>query len=379
MQNKIPTKKLRVLLISPYFYPHFGGSQRYMEELYYNLMKTNPNVRVDVLCYNTDSSPAREKYRGFNIYRVPCIQILPGQFAVPNYLKLKKILKELTAKYNYSFIHANTRFFESSWWAPFLAKRINARSILTDHCAFHPQHQSKLIKYVALLIDKFFVPYFLRKYNLVIATNKSTANFIEKLVSIKPLIIYGGVDTHFFRPKGSETSDNGIVVSFVGRMIESKGPQILLHVAEKILRERPDVSFLFAGDGPMLNKLKQRNNGKVSFLGSLEKKQIAARMKKSDIPVHPSFHNEGFPNVLLEAGASGCAVISTNQGGSGEIIIHNQTGLLIEPTVEQITYHLTALIENSQQRQALGKALRQRIQEHFTWDNIIKEFQKILY
>ena len=86
MKRAKPT--IKILLISPYFAPHIGGSQRYMEELYVHLSEQFPHISVDVLTYNTTDSKTIEKYRGITIYRVPCWEILPGQFALPNPIKL---------------------------------------------------------------------------------------------------------------------------------------------------------------------------------------------------------------------------------------------------------------------------------------------------
>lgn len=116
----------------------------------------------------------------------------------------------------------------------------------------------------------------------------------------------------------------------------------------------------------------------MHFTGPLFKNDIAEILNRSDILVHPSIHHEGFPNVLLEAGAAGCAVVSTAMGGSEEIVIHDRTGRIIEPNAEAIEHELKLLINNQNKRQQLGVAIRKHVVEHFDWNTIAKDFKTMI-
>ena len=128
----------------------------------------------------------------------------------------------------------------------------------------------------------------------------------------------------------------------------------------------------------MLEKLSTTQHDRIYFLGSTEKKDVARIMSQSDILVHPSTHHEGFPNVLLEAGASGCAVIATNMGGTKEIILDKVTGIMVEPKAANIAKALRKLIQDAQLRQELSSNLRKHIQSNFEWKYIAKEFKKLV-
>lgn len=375
----------KILLITPYFYPHIGGSQQYAKELYYHLMQKNKDIKVDVLCYNTDNVLEKEEYNGFTIYRIPCIQVLPQQFSLPNYFELIKILKKLKTN-NYVFINAHTRFFESSWWAPVAAKYLKTKAILTDHCANSPTHPFFLISWFAKFTDKLLIPFVAKHYSLITVTNKSTYDFATSLGIKDSKIIYGGVDTKYFKPQiykkhriipkiNKVFTKQDIIITFVGRMIYSKGPHILLEASYEILKHYKNTYFIFAGEGPLYNKLKYNKNKHVFFLGSLEKNNIAKLMAQSDIIIHPSLHHEGFPNVLLEAGASGCAVIATNQGSTKEIIINNKTGILINPNKEDLVHALSDLIKNEEKRKQLKTKIREHVKRNFDWRAIVDQFR----
>ncbi len=379
---------MRILLITPYFHPHKGGSQQYAEELYATLMQQDKSIKVDVLTYNTDNSKSVEEYKGFTIYRVPCKQILPGQFAIPNYVALTKLIQKLFAQNRYDFINSHTRFFETSWWTPFVASHYHTKSILTDHCASHPNHKTKFVTGISYLVDKFIAPFFINKYDYVTVTNKATQDFLFSLTQKKTDIIYGGVNTTLFKPHTRKNkrkilniqktfSNRDVVVSFVGRMIYSKGPDMLLKAAQKVTKKHKNVYFIFGGDGALYNTLSQSANSHIFFTGALDKDQVSKLFSQTDIVVHPSIHHEGFPNVILEAGSSGCAVIATSMGGTYEII-NPKTGILVKPTIKAIESKIELLIKNRTMRLRLGRNLRNWISQKYEWKKIAKTYKTFL-
>lgn len=380
---------MRILVLTPYFYPHIGGSQRYAEELHVELMRKYPKTKVDIVCYNTNRVDSYEKYRGLTIYRVGCIELLRGQFALPNYVELILLLRSLRKKYKYDVVNSQTRFFDNSWWAPWLAKYLGAKAVLTDHCADHPAHASIVVRSIARAVDKFLVPPTYEYYDACIATNKATAQFIASLTGRKPKIVYGGVDTRFFSPLkrrmkrsfpniNKKFSSNDIIVTFLGRMIPSKGAGLLFSVAKEIVKKKTNVYFIFAGEGKLLRELKRKGGDHIYILGKINKKQTADVLANSDIVVHPSLHHEGFPNVILEAGASGCAVIATNQGGTKEIIEHYKTGSVVKPNAADLEPSLLSLLNDEKKRRYFASALRNKVEEKFTWSNIVQVYNAYL-
>lgn len=355
----------KVLLISPLFYPEKGGSQQYMEEIYGAMIKRHPEISVDVLCYNTTNTKEFEVLRGLNIHRLPSWNILPGQFALSNPFSLLKFL--YINRHGYDLIHCSTRFFDSSWWAPIYAKIIGKKIVLTDHCADFPVHSNKLTSWFAKAIDLTIDRIALNFFDKIFVTNKATQKFSEKTFNKSPEIIYGGVDYTIFKPQ-TEHINTRLKVLFVGRMIDSKGVKILFEIA----RNFPDVDFIFAGPGPLVevlkSEVKELNIKNIEILGSMDKQDVARLMQESDILVHPSYHHEGFPNVLTEAGGSKIAVIATDIGGTGEIIINQKTGLLIEPkNSEQLKEALLRLITDKELREKLADGLYKHVRASFEW------------
>lgn len=384
-------KTTRILMLSPFFAPHIGGSQRYMEELATTLIKTQKHTTVDVLTYNTTNAPRRQTYRGMTIYRIGCIPILPGQFVLPNPFELIPLLTQLS-HHRYTAVWANTRFFDTAWWGWIFAHMIGATSIITDHVAGHPIHAHPVITWMAKVIDRTVCRFALRKYDVVTATNKATQRFLHATLKIPNVILsYGGVDTQYFSPAPKRIRKipglskifhaNDIVITFASRLIWSKGVTYFLHAITQFLQKAPaHVYVVFAGNGDLQEMVRttittHNLSDRVFLTGGLSPGDVRTTLRASDIVVHPSHHTEGFPNVLLEAGACGACIIATHNAGTSEIVQHNSTGLLFPPRDSKaILRALTWTLTHKKQRTLMAKRARAHIARHFAWKNIVKDF-----
>jgi len=359
----------KILIITPFFYPHVGGSERYMEELYAYIKEKYPAISVDVLCYDTDKAKATEEYRGLNIYRIPCWTILPGQFCLPSPLPLFKFLQ---SHKSYDLVHSSTRFFDNSWWAPLYAKSIKAKVVLTDHCSSHPVSGNSFIDLLIRLIEETIVRFSLHNYDEIYAENKKTRDFLKRNFNVSSQVAYPGLS---HQDKGSFEHKNNkrLKIVYVGRMIKSKGVGDLFEIA----RNTPKADFFLAGDGQLKSSLKEKkqvdNLTNIHILGNLSKIEVSRLLKSADIFVYPSRHSEGLPLALVEAGSSKVAVVATDSGAIGELIQDNRTGLLVKSGDRQaFKAVLDKLIKDKSLRLKLGKNLYNFTLANFSWEKPTK-------
>ncbi len=348
---------MKILVLTPYFHPHLGGSERYIEELYGELMRQNKNVNVDVLTYNTNQSSKLERYRGFNIYRVGCWEILPGQFALPNYLELYQLLKKLKAN-QYDLVNAHTRFFDTAWWGFLAAKYLGAKSILTDHCASHPQHKNAVVKLIAKLIDLLLMPLLSKVYDQITVVSQATKDFWIKQIGNagKIAVITNSVSESLLidkKPKNSKIS-----VRFIGRNIAAKGASFFDQVAKELKPLYKEVVF--------------------ERVGGVSHQRVMDLLQQTTIFVHPSTHHEGLPTILLEAGLASCAVVATNVGGTREIIKDGVSGLLVEPTDESVKAGIESLLRNQDKAKMMSSKLKERILGKYLWKQTAKKYERLL-
>jgi glycosyltransferase involved in cell wall biosynthesis len=123
------------------------------------------------------------------------------------------------------------------------------------------------------------------------------------------------------------------------RLIEKKGLTTSLSAFAKFTVRYPEATFTIAGDGPLRSGLEAQArelglSDKVSFSGFVSQAQLRELFYGSHIFLHPSErgadgNQEGVPNSMLEAMASGLPVFATRHGGIPEAIEHGRSGILV--------------------------------------------------
>jgi colanic acid/amylovoran biosynthesis glycosyltransferase len=124
-----------------------------------------------------------------------------------------------------------------------------------------------------------------------------------------------------------------------GRLIEKKGLPVTLRAFSVFLRQHPNAKLTIAGEGPLLGQLQNlarelNIDGHVSFTGFISQNQLRETYYASHIFLHPSQtghdrNQEGIPNSMLEAMASGLPVFATEHGGIPEAVENGVTGVLV--------------------------------------------------
>ncbi|KKS84808.1 MAG: Glycosyl transferase group 1 [Parcubacteria group bacterium GW2011_GWA2_43_11] len=203
-----------------------------------------------------------------------------------------------------------------------------------------------------------------------------TAKKINKKVKYIP----NGIDTVKFFPKIIKEQTNGLVVSFlfVGRLSVQKGLDNALLALAEVKEKRPKIDFKFTivGDGPLKKTLQEQANylginESCQFLGWMDRERLISEYQKHDIFLFPSL-DEGMPNAVLEAMASGLAIIATKIPGNDELVVNNINGELITEKNELIS----AIILLCDDRKLLSKYKQNsRIRaEIFQWKNVAKTY-----
>jgi glycosyltransferase involved in cell wall biosynthesis len=167
------------------------------------------------------------------------------------------------------------------------------------------------------------------------------------------------------------------VVLFVGWVIKSKGVEELLHAWMIARRDGWNLNVVGPLDSEYMSLLKERYGlDKVSFSGELPHKDVLRLMDSSSIFVLPS-HTEGFPNVLLEAMSSQCAVVATDVGAIPEML-SDGCGLLVKVgDSDSLSQSLTRLMNDDDFRLELAVNGRKRVAERYDIQQIFPKYKNI--
>ena len=181
----------------------------------------------------------------------------------------------------------------------------------------------------------------------------------------KVRVVHNFIDTASYEPRyGGE----GVI--YFGRLVVEKGLDGLVRVAEGL----PDVRFMLAGDGPERGRLEalaeelgvKCDSGNVEFLGYVDRSRLHRIVSATMCVAMPSIWYENFPYAVLEAFALGKPVVASNIGGMPEMIVHGETGLLVEPgSVRDLEGAIGYLLENPDRASKMGRKARLRVEREF--------------
>ncbi|MGI8819740.1 MAG: glycosyltransferase [Chthoniobacterales bacterium] len=160
------------------------------------------------------------------------------------------------------------------------------------------------------------------------------------------------------------------------RLIEKKGLQTSLRAFAEFAQRFPRAQFTIAGDGPLLPELQARARElgvaqRVKFTGFLSQTELRDLFYRSHLFLHPSEtgrdgNQEGVPNSMLEAMATGLPVFATTHGGIPEAIEHGISGLLVqEGAAESLASALLRAVENPAALASLGERAAEAVAEKF--------------
>ncbi len=168
-------------------------------------------------------------------------------------------------------------------------------------------------------------------------------------ITRKPIKVLGygnirGIDLKHYDPAlFDNTEHEGFTFVFVGRIVRSKGINELIAAFNRLHTEHVDTRLVLVGPSEVnldpilpetLDRIKQGKG--IEAVGP--QSDVRPYYANADALVFPSYR-EGFPNVVIEAGAMGLPSIVTDINGSREIIIDGQNGIIIPPCDEDALYN----------------------------------------
>lgn len=148
---------------------------------------------------------------------------------------------------------------------------------------------------------------------------------------------YGADETRF---AGASAGEAPNVFLAVGRFVPKKAPHLTVRAFRDVASVDPSVRLIMVGDGPLLDPTRRLAQelglgASVEFLGARDQEEVAALMRKARAFVQhsmtaPDGDSEGTPVSIIEAQMSGLPVISTRHAGIPEVVMHGETGFLVE-------------------------------------------------
>ena len=377
----------RICIVCSQFYPIIGGTERQVQRLAEKLTQLGQPVFV-----LTTRPAGALRYEVIN--QVPVYRSLPGGTGGGRLLSLGRTISLVARemyflfrrRHQYDIIHAQQAFYLTSG-AIIMAKLLRKKVIFKIGCggetgdlALNTQNRAAAINFKILRSADAFVAISNQIEAELLAYNFAR----EKIVKIP-----NGVDMELFRPVVLEAKaelkkklglpSKDIAIS-VTRTDRQKRLDLLLAAWNEVLKQLPDLHLVVvvsnaAAECERLTKENYCPAESITYKCRID--NVEQYLQASEIFVLNSL-SEGLPNAVLEAMSCGLPVIGTAIGGTTDIIIDQETGILVEPNdTAALARAIIALYKQKELRLTLAQAATAMIRRKFALEKIAADYRQL--
>lgn len=359
------TQPLRVAVVAPRYPPDVGGLENYARWVATSLA-ADEAFEVVVISTHPGWRTRTDQQDGLQVIRLGAGLVLSNSPLNPWW---PFQLRRLFWRHSIDVVNAHSP-------VPFLADMAVAAAgrrpvVMTYHSGSMVKGESQLVDRLLRTYERLVLPWlFKRSTELVAVSPVAMTHHTGRAVVIPP-----GVDTVQFHPPPVGAAREPHVL-FVGRVELSsrwKGLHVLIDALPAMVEQDPSVVLEVVGDGDALPEMKARADAlgvaeHVRWHGRLSHSDLAEVLRRVSVTVLPSLtESESFGMTLIEAMASGCAVVGSDVGGIPFVIRDGVDGLLVPPgDVEALVTTVMTLIQDPVLAGRLGQAGRAAAED--TWD-----------
>ncbi|MEH6931170.1 glycosyltransferase family 4 protein [Bacillus sp. JJ783] len=345
---------MRVAIFTDTFTPQVNGVAKTLERLTKYFQKENIAYSVFAPQHTAEDNFVAN----VNTMRsIPLTILYPEcRFAFPT----PRIKRELLA-FKPDIIHIATPF-NMGLCGLYYAKKLNIPVVGSYHTDFDAYLHYYKIEFLSSMLWN-YLKWFHSHMQKNFVPSPETLHQLKKK-GFQQLYIWGrGVDCTLFHPTYNKdlfrkkyNITAKYILSYVGRLAPEKDIDTLQTLIQTTNKERDDIHWLIAGDGPLAKGLHENvPKTNVTFTGYLQGTNLAEVYASSDLMVFPST-TETFGNVVLESLACGTPVIGANSGGVKNIIKDEKTGFLCEPKNEDsFLSSIYELLNNEEMRKQMSQ------------------------
>ena len=237
-----------------------------------------------------------------------------------------------------------------------------------------------------------------RRAGAVTACSDDLAERSQALgASPRPVVIPYGVDADSFQPMREDVSrlreKLGLaagqpMVLAVGRLVHKKGFEILVEAIPRLVVGHPDLKVVIAGGGDLAARLADQADragvrDHLLLVGKVSRQELPAYYGAATVTAVPSIHDDagnvdGLPNVMLEALASGSAIVASAVAGIPQAVSDRKEALLVpERDPKALADAILELLGNRDTRESLGRSARERARSAFSWSRVGDQFEDV--
>ncbi|BBN14899.1 phosphatidylinositol N-acetylglucosaminyltransferase subunit A [Marchantia polymorpha subsp. ruderalis] len=332
----------RVLMVSDFFYPNFGGVENHIFYLAQCLMQRGHKVVVATHAYGRRSG-VRYMTNGLKVYYIPWLPFYL-QTSFPTLFGTFPIFRTIMLRERITIVHGHQAFSTLCHEAIMHARTMGYKTVFTDHslCGFADVgsiHMNKVLQYTLADVQQAIC---------VSHTSKENTHLRSTLPPEKIFVIPNAVDTAMFQPDPSKRIKDKVVIVIISRLVYRKGADLLVEVIPEVCRLFPQVHFIIGGDGPKRVRLEEMREkyhlqDRVEMLGAVAHSDVRKCLVRGHIFLNSSL-TEAFCIAIVEAACCGLLTVSTKVGGVPEVLPPEYI-VLAEPIPSRMVVAVAQAIE----------------------------------
>jgi glycosyltransferase involved in cell wall biosynthesis len=198
-------------------------------------------------------------------------------------------------------------------------------------------------------------------------------------------IVYGGTQVEQFKTANTRwvgrNQDTLLRLLYAGRIDPDKGVHTIVQALGKVPQATATLTICGNDKSSYGRRLRasvqeQGLSERVTFMGSIPRSEMPAVMAQHDVLVFASIWEEPFARTVIEGMAAGLAAIGTTTGGTGEILVENETGLTFPAGDDQaLASQIIRLSSDPDLLRRLSNEGRQLVNKHFRFDQMVDAFE----
>ncbi|KAL8489109.1 hypothetical protein ACS0TY_024661 [Phlomoides rotata] len=359
--------KHRILMVSDFFYPNFGGVENHIYSLSQCLMKLGHKVVVMTHAYGNRSG-VRYMTGGLKVYYVPWKPFLM-QNTLPTFYGTLPIIRTILIRERISLVHGHQAFSTLCHEALMHARTMGYKVVFTDHSLYGfadvgSIHMNKVLQFTLADVSQAICVSHTSKENTVLRSG---------LPPERVFVIPNAVDTAMFKPAPVRLSSHEIVIVVISRLVYRKGADLLVEVIPEVCHLHPNVRFIIGGDGPKrvrLEEMREKHSlqDRVDMLGAIPHAKVQSVLVTGHIFLNSSL-TEAFCIAILEAASCGLLTVSTRVGGVPEVLPDDMI-VLAEPDPSDMVMAITKAIHLLPQIEP--QEMHSRIKKLYSWHDVAK-------
>ncbi|GLI60760.1 hypothetical protein VaNZ11_002990, partial [Volvox africanus] len=372
MEGEQVQRQHRVIMVSDFFYPNFGGVENHIYQLSQCLINLGLKVVVVTHAYG-NCTGVRYLTNGLKVYYLPRLPFYQ-QATFPTLLGWARLLRAICVREGATLLHGHQAFSTMALEACINARSLGLKVVFTDHSLFGFADPGSIV------LNKVLKAVLSDVHAVICVSHTSKENTVLRacLPPATVSVIPNAVDASQFQPNlsaawPSDPVRDEIVLIVLCRLVYRKGVDLLSLVLPEVCNRHANVRVIVGGDGPKRQLLEKiiSDHGledRVALEGPVPHERARDFMVRGHVFVNASL-TEAFCMALVEAAAAGLVVVSTAVGGVPEVLPPDMVELA-EPSAEG----LLEAIERALLRVPYQKPAKQheRVRQMYDWNDVAR-------